>query len=988
MKTNNKNKLFFNSHTRFLSALGLYVLRTVRTLPSKTKQPVRKRIAVCLINLTKVTVLSFFICNSVVALENEKKYQFSIPSVSVEEALGRLAIKTQKQLLFSYELVEPLKSTNIQGEYTIKRALEVLLKDTGLSGKVTKRGVILITQSRVKDVPKREKESMKKNKLNSAILAGLASFFSTSESAFAQEDEFSGVLEEVVVTAQKRAQNIMDVGLSVDVVSASDLEDNQITNLNQIGQLSPSVTVDFGQHSRASSVRIRGVGSGNLWSDGIEPSVAVFLDGVVVSRPFLAFASDLGDIERVEVLRGPQGTLFGKNASQGVLNVVTKRPTDEFESKVDITYAEDDELRLRGIVNIPLTDNLKSRIAVSRTSFDGYIDTQNANDTVFGDNGLQVKNKLLQGEDKSAISGKLLWDINDSLEAYLITEYTEANIECCAKLRRGPAGTFGSVAVSDNVEDNISGAYDVPATFDDTRHFSTALEVNWDINDYTLTGIYGYRDYKNTVQEDGDGSDILQRREDNLQGGKHEQNTLELRLQSPLGGKVDYVAGLYLYDFDTVSRNERRRYGNNAGTRAPGIDTDVNGNRIYSQVPGAAPGLTCENTPNLDDFSAWTDHCSVYSEFEAPIKSTSTALFGNANIHLTDALTLTLGARYTDDEIDFEYKRSDPDNYRNGDLHYKDSSSDTDFSVKAGIQYSFNDDVMAYFNFAQGYKGPAYGPSTSYNPACEHGPNCDRRQYDRDGNLVTETDGSPTIWTSTGNDLPIKPEVSDSFELGIKANLFDGHLYVAAALFNAQYDDFVVSGTIDPGGAHINFLGNAAAVETSGFELDTIWKPTQNLNISAGLAVTDATFTEYFSNCYSGQTEEQGCISTSAGSFQDLAGADLPLSPDLKFNIAVSYEHDFENLPFYGFINSGYSWQDEVIYRLDQNPETTQEAYGIANLSFGLRDDSEKYYVKFFIENLTDQFHTRFIETGGGGTYQTVSRKFKRYMGINFGVSF
>ena len=788
-------------------------------------------------------------------------------------------------------------------------------------------------------------------------------------------------LEEVIVTAQKRAENIQDVAIAVDVVSADTLVANQVTSLIDIQQLSPSVTVDFGQHSRASSVRIRGIGSGNLWSDGIEPSVAVVYDGVVVARPFLAFAGGLGDVERIEVLRGPQGTLFGKNASIGVLNVVTKRPTSEFEGNVDVQYAEDDELRVRGLISGPISDSLSGRLALSRTAFDGYVKSTTVGDNFVGSQGIDAPKTLLQGEDKSAISGKLLWDVSDNLEAYLITEYFETERECCAKLRRSQPGQFGPITVSSDPSENIQGAYDVPEAIDDTRSFMSALELNWDLGEYSLTGIFGYRDYKNVVQEDGDGSNNLLDREDNLQKGSHDQTTFELRLQSPVGGAFDYVVGAYSYNFDTVAGNQRRRFGGRAGSRAPGGDG--------SPVPGANnANLTCSVSQGLDDdLDAWIDHCSIYSEFTAPIDSESVAIFGQANIHLGDALSVIVGGRYTDDEIRMQYDRYDPEKYRNGDLRFDDTATATNFSGKLGVQYNFSDVIMGYVTWAEGYKGPAYGPSTSYNPGCEHAiPNCDRRQYDRAGNPLLDSGGNQVIRTGTGNDLPIRPEESTSWEIGIKAALLDDHLILNVAYFDANYEDFVVSGTIDPGGAHINFLGNAAEVETSGLEVDFQWAATDQLLITGGFASTNAEFVEYFAGCHRGQTV--GCISTPAGSFQDLKGADLPLSPDFKFNLAVDYDLVLENAPFNGFIHSGYSWQDEVQFRLDQNPDTIQESYGTLNFSIGIRDKEDKYYGRLFVENLTDEFHTRFIETSGSGTYQTISRKFERYVGAGFGVNF
>ena len=229
----------------------------------------------------------------------------------------------------------------------------------------------------------------------------------------------------------------------------------------------------------------------------------------------------LSELKYCGVLRG---RYLEKNASIGVLNVVTKRPTTEFEGNVDVQYAEDDELRFRGSISGPISYSLSGRLAVSRTAFDGFVESTTVSDSFVGPQGIDTRKTLLQGEDKSAISGKLLWDVTDSFEANLITEYLEANIECCAKLRRSQPGQFGPITVSEDPSQNIQGAYDVPATIDDTRSFMSALELNWDLGEFSLTGIFGYRDYKNLVQEDSDGSNDLLSRVDSLQKGNTRSN--------------------------------------------------------------------------------------------------------------------------------------------------------------------------------------------------------------------------------------------------------------------------------------------------------------------------------------------------------------------------------------------------------------------------------------------------------------------------------
>ena len=251
-----------------------------------------------------------------------------------------------------------------------------------------------------------------------AIAGGLQ--FGISGPAFAQS-----AIEEITVTAQKREENVSDVPVAVSVLGRTQIESSFSSNLEELQALVPSVSFRTGNTTRNSALTIRGVGTISF-SIGAEPSVSTVVDNVVLGRSGQAFG-DLYDLERVEVLRGPQGTLFGKNASAGVVNITTRRPGEELEGYVSGTFYEDNEYQLRGRVSGPLTDSLRGSLTVLDSQFDGYIEN------VFN-------NQTINGYDRQGIRAMFEYDISDATEVLLIYEDYEADNDCCVDLEARLSG--------------------------------------------------------------------------------------------------------------------------------------------------------------------------------------------------------------------------------------------------------------------------------------------------------------------------------------------------------------------------------------------------------------------------------------------------------------------------------------------------------------------------------------------------------------------
>jgi len=282
---------------------------------------------------------------------------------------------------------------------------------------------------------------MNKSKIFSVPLLTLATIAAgiTAPNAYAE-------LEEVLVTAQKRTESVQEIPLAVSVLDSKKIDNSFSVGLEGLQQLVPSVSFRKGNTNRNSTIVVRGIGTISF-STAAEPSVSTVVDGVVLGRSGQAF-TDLYDLERLEVLRGPQGTLFGKNASAGVVNMTTKRPTNELSGNIDLSFFQDDERRLKGTISGPLSETARASLTAFDGSFDGYIRN------VFN-------NTTTNGYDRQGFRGMLEWDISDNVEMLVIAEDYSADDSCCADLEGLPSGRNPTSPAAPNSNGIINGVADI-----------------------------------------------------------------------------------------------------------------------------------------------------------------------------------------------------------------------------------------------------------------------------------------------------------------------------------------------------------------------------------------------------------------------------------------------------------------------------------------------------------------------------------------------
>lgn len=722
-----------------------------------------------------------------------------------------------------------------------------------------------------------------------ALASGVPAYAADSEQAKA--DDTAPTLNAVTVTATRREESLQKVPVAVSVISGEQLQRENRNNVSTIVSEVPSLNYRTGASNKDTSLFVRGVGTVTT-SPGVEPSVSTVVDGVVYGRPGMA-TLDLLDLERIEVLRGPQGTLFGKNASAGVLNIVTREVPDETSGFVDYShFGGGNENRTSfGLGGTLIPGKLKASVTALVGSYDGNVDNVH--------NGQEVN-----GYNRSGARTKFELTPSDDVKVTLIADYMHANDD-------SPSGVITStsnpafanalkpvVADSDNRKINT----DYRTHVEDTNQ-GLSGQVDWSLGDYTLTSITAWRGWDNTQYQDGDRlSQVSAAFPSSHDKGElsYDQYSQELRLASPKGQFAEYVTGLYYMhakDDETYRRTVTSTTAVNSGVADYGTTSD------------------------------------------------SYSAFGETTLNFTSAFRGIAGLRYTHDELEYDHRRvSTSATAVTGIQPSTSSSGSTDedgWSGRLGVQYDLSDDLTSYLTYSRGYKGPAYNVFFNMQP--------------RDTQAL-------------------KPETSNSWELGLKATALDKRLSANFAVFHTEYDNYQANFYDTVANQVVTRLINAGSVKTEGAEADLAWQATRQLKLSGSVAYTHARIDSF--NCPAG-----------AAASCNVDGKPLPFSPDWKSYVRADYDIPLDN----GLdveLGTDYSWQDKVQYDLSQNPDTVQGAYGIWNASVGLADYNQGWRVAFLAKNLTDKSYSPLLATGTGYVYRLVPRDDGRYFGFELRKDF
>ena len=668
-------------------------------------------------------------------------------------------------------------------------------------------------------------------------------------------DEEPKTLATMTVTAQKREEAMQDVPISVTALPEQLLKDTGVRDIKDLQVLVPGLTVTSTQSEALTTARIRGIGTVGD-NAGLESSVGIVIDGVYRARNGVGFG-DLGEIERVEVLKGPQGTVFGKNTSAGVINVITRRPSYTQSAEGEITVGNYGALGVSGSYNDALGDNAAFRVYAAKRKRDGFLDVE----TGRGPRNVDEDND----QNFHSLRAQLLLEPTENLDINFIGDYTSREENCCSAVQTvvGSTGAIingvGGAGSIPTVADPFARvAYGNRSTEQDIKDKGVSAEVNWNspwFGGATLTSITAARDWQtiNALDFDYTGADLLHRSADEDESlTRFETFSQEFRLTGATDS-IDWMVGAFYADED-LTRNDSYRIG--VGYEPflstallarinPALAASPTAPLFLSQATGRPVGTVF--APGLGALDRYDQNAK------------SLALFTNNTWHATEALDLTLGLRYTREEKTLNSKYSNPngapgcaaalDNpaqvvgalvargltvaqasalaptvigftclpWANALHNGRSTEQDRDEKEWSGTlkaAYRWNENVMTYVSAARGYKGGGF--------------NLDRVQTSN--GLSSGGQGIVPV-----NDTSFEGEFVDSYELGTKTTWLDGNLLLNATLFHQTYDDFQLN----------SFLGTSFVVRSipkvtsRGIDTELLWQPTQSLMLQGGLMYAD-----------------------------------------------------------------------------------------------------------------------------------------------------
>ncbi|MEY3915835.1 MAG: hypothetical protein RLZZ103_1334 [Pseudomonadota bacterium] len=725
----------------------------------------------------------------------------------------------------------------------------------------------------------------------------LAIAICAAQPAFAQQNEAAeenANVDEIIVTAQKRSESVQTVPISIAAFNEETLEKANVTTVLDLGRVATNFQTVRSSNTGSTRIGVRGVGS--LANTLMEPSVAVFLDGVYVPRSGSILGAFL-DIEGVEVLRGPQGTLFGRNASVGALSLRSALPESTFSGAVAAEYGSFNRYKLSGHVNVPVAENVAVRLAGLGQLYDGPWKNK-------------LDGKTYGGSDDMSFRGTIKADLGN-VEWIIRGDYTKLKGDGVANFDFDPNSVssarlaFLQAAFNGGGDTNLNDRQmnQVVAAGLVDKNWGASSTASLDVGGSTFKLTNSYRVWTND-QLDGDVIYLpvsLASRRSLFDSKSHNH---ELQFISPerewLNGKFDMVAGLYYFEEDFA------------------LSEVLNmGSAFCNVLVPAGPGRTaCGSYYTATAGAAATDQ-DVFQNVR------SMAAYGQGNIHLSDKLTLTLGGRWTSDKKEGAYAQtSSPftQTLRAPESLTYPGISEGRFTYRVSLNYKPTDDMLIFANRSTGYKSSGYNSGGGVPSLSTFGP----------GNVLISTKRL------------FDKETVENTELGVKSSWFDRALRANITLYRMD-----IAGFQDRAFDGVSFIvRNAGNLRQQGFELDLTMAPSRNFSVNSSLAYLDSKFTSFAT-----ASNLPGLTGT-----QDLTGKPNSFSPKWVGNVAFDWTGDIGSSGLNWAATGNVSFvSDQFVGTVnDANPQSLAEGYALLGARLSLNGPNDNWSVSVFGRNLAN----------------------------------
>ena len=745
------------------------------------------------------------------------------------------------------------------------------------------------------------------------------------------------LLEEIIVTALKRETTLQDTPIAVTVIGSEDLQASQIRDIRDLTLLVPSLGIEQFNSPTNTEISIRGIGT-SPFNPGLEPSVGVFVDGVYRSRAGAAI-SDFPVVERIEVLRGPQSTIFGKNTPAGVISVITKLPEYERGMDVSLVLGNYNSRIFKGTVTGPMSDKSAFRFSANVNKRDGFIDNL-------------TQDEKVNNRDRWALRGQMLFEPNDDLSIRFIADYSDLDEACCAAppFLNKPINVFAL---------SLLGATILPATpFEREARFDGNLstkqelwgvsaQVDWWTGKVNMTSITAFRSSDVTSDIDADFLDIaLSTINQDLDS--YETFTQELRFASDNDGPYNWMFGLYYFNQDLV----HDRVSTFGPFLRPFIDL-ASGFAVTTleQILGAFRGV--------EPGTYYRAGTGLQSElFKQSDKSF--ALFANFDYVIDDKWDLSGGLRWATETKEIQTFVFTNDEFAALDLqnipelaflgipvnafagltpfqffpsfeNFSDSITEDNVSGAIRINYAVSDDWSTYLSYSTGWKAGGFSISIG----------------------------------STASNNSFDAESTASLEFGAKGTLLDGRMTMNIAIFDQNVDDFQAN-TFN--GANFD-LANAGKISIKGAEIDILYRPSESFALTVAATYLDGVYDSFVgASCPNAALlpepvppELASCDPTNPAftSSQDLSGKDIEGIPDLVASSTATWYIPIGK--YEGFVRAEVRYSAESNLGGDQAPQKVRDAYTLVNASAGIGDPEKGWSLTLWGKNLLDEEYAQGI---------------------------
>ena len=736
-------------------------------------------------------------------------------------------------------------------------------------------------------------------------------------------------IEEILVTAQKRVENIQNVPIAISAFSERELERLRVVDLAGVSARTPGFTL--GSKDAASvQISMRGIGSVDDGA-GADNSVIVYVDEVPINRA-AGMDMDLFDLERVEVLRGPQGTLFGRNAVGGAINLVTSRPDEDLRVKLESTVGTFDHLDFRGLVSGQIAENVFGKISFSRRNRDGFLDSTidklpNFSEVFPNLSLVNARDINAYDVDRTSVRAGLRFTPGDALEFNLTLANSNVDQIGAQRILIGDTqqyGGFAGDALFPGLRDDYSKEFFEDPGFDriDVESATLRVDYNWG-EGYQFTSISSYRDIQtdsnDVTSTVGQATAILQTGAGLTPAGgvrtiiiapvsipfveESETFTQELRVTSPADDRLRWVAGMFFMKED-VYRDERVILGL--------VEIDPETNAVSERAPPGESGDAQDVTVD------------------------TVAVFGQLDFDISPQLTATIGLRYTEDKKEISRVGTADGIVTSLPFAVEDDATFDEITGRAVLSWTPTDDVLVFGSYSRGFKSGGF-------------------------------QGRATRIESVSQ--PFGPEIADSYELGLKATFLDGRFQVNPTVFTTDFEDLQVVELLRPVGSPPGTTAtlitqNAANAEIDGAEIEYSWYPVDGLTIRGAYTWLDAEFVEFFS--------PPGFETPSATAAGDRSGNKLLKSPEYSISQLIRYEWHVPAWKGSLALQGEYIHKEEQYSSPDNDLDARLPAYDVANFSLTyMREGENDLEVTFWVDNAFDENYLLHAFLQGGGARGT-----------------